>query len=140
MNVADSNIKALLQKYKKICVIGLSPDKAKPSHQIPMFMKKQGYEIVGVYPDTDSSHGIKIYSSLSEVPAEFRKFINVFRASDRIPEVVEDILNVGNAEVVWLQLGIKHAFAEAKAEAAGLSVVSDRCLLIEYRNHFQVKD
>lgn len=136
MNVNNNEIKKILETYKKICVIGLSPEAHKPSHSVPAYMREQGYDVVGVYPRGESNGGFKIYSSLKDVPAEYRKFINVFRRSEKIPDVVEEVLTLGGAEVLWLQLGISHADAEEKAEQSGLKVVSNRCLLIEYDKMF----
>jgi predicted CoA-binding protein len=134
MNTNNDDIRKILTDYKQICVIGLSPDPFKPSHSVPMFMASQGYSIVGVYPGETEIKGHKIYSSLADVPAEQRKFVNVFRRSEKIPQVVDEILALGGTEVLWLQLGITHPEAEKKAEAAGIKVVSNHCLLIEYRH------
>jgi predicted CoA-binding protein len=133
MNVDGPGIKKILTENKNICVIGLSPDASKPSHSVPMFMRSKGYNIVGVYPRGQDIDNVKIYSRLSEVPEKDRYFVNVFRRSEAIPEVVDEILKLGGTKILWLQLGISHPEAEKKAEAAGIQVVSDRCLLIEYR-------
>lgn len=136
MNVSDQEIKVILQKYKKICVIGLSPDTHKPSHSVPTYMRDQGFDIVGVYPQQSGAGGFKIYTDLKDVPPEYRKFINVFRRSEKILEVVNEVLALGGAEVLWLQLGIANEVAESAAEQAGLKVISNRCLLVEYDKHF----
>ncbi len=136
MNVKDSEIKSLLSKYKKFTVYGLSPDPTKPSHSVPMYMKSKGYDIVGTYPKGDNTGGVRIYPSLKEVPAEYRRFVDVFRASDAIPRVVDEILELGGVEVLWLQLGITHPEAEMKAEAAGIQVISNRCILVEHKRNF----
>lgn len=136
MNVADSEIKALLSRYRNIAVYGLSPDPDKPSHYVPEYMREQGWNVVGTYPKPHAVGGFEIYPRLSEVPAEQRKFVDVFRASARIPEVVDEVLALGGVEVLWLQLGISHPEAEARAERAGLRVVSDRCLIIEHKRLF----
>lgn len=133
MNTNDTDIKKILTDYKQICVIGLSPDPTKPSHSVPMFMSSKGYEITGVYPGTSEIKGHKIYPNLADVPADKRTFVNVFRRSEKIPEVVDEVLRLGGVKVLWLQLGISHPEAEKRAEAAGIKVVSNRCLLIEYR-------
>lgn len=133
MNVTDSEIKKILQEYKKITVIGLSPDETKPSHSVPVFMCSHGYDLVGVYPKETEINGFRIFQSLSEVPAEHRQFVNVFRAANKIPDVVDEVLKIGGVKVLWLQLGIQNAEAEKRAEAAGISVISNRCLKIEYR-------
>lgn len=136
MNVADQDIKALLTQYKKFCVYGLSPDSSKPSHYVPLYMRGKGWEMVGTYPKAHREGGFTIYSTLADVPGEYRKFLDVFRSSDRVPEVVDEVLTVGGVEVLWLQLGITHPAAEARAEKAGLRVVSNRCLIPEHKRWF----
>lgn len=133
MNVSENEIKNILNSYKKITVIGLSPDPAKPSQGVPVFMRTNGYDLVGVYPKESEINGFKIYKALADAPVEYRKFVNVFRASDKIPQVVDEIIKVGGVEILWLQLGIHNEEAEKRAENAGIKVISDRCLLIEYK-------
>ncbi len=134
MNISDNEFKKLLDDYPKFCVYGLSPNSSKPSHYVPIYMKENGWDIVGVYPKEHDKKTFKIFKSLREVPIEYRKFVNVFRASENIPELVDEILELGGVEVIWLQLGISHAEAEAKAESKGIKVVSNRCLIIEHKN------
>lgn len=129
-----------MEKYKKFCVYGLSPDAQKPSHYVPAYMRDHGWDIVGVYPKAHDVGGFKIYNSLSDVPAEYRKFLDLFRSSDKIPQLVDEVLQVGGVEVLWLQLGISHPEAEARAEKAGLQVVSNRCLIPEHRRWFSPVD
>ena len=138
MNVNEQEIQQILQQYKTITVIGVSPDSNKPSQRVPLYMKSHGYEVVGVNPTHDSAiiAGMPIYKSLADVPAAQRQFVDVFRRSDAIPAVVDEVLKVGGVKVLWLQLGITHAEAEKKAEAAGLKVISDRCLYIEHKKYF----
>ncbi len=132
MNIKDTEIKDLLTQYKRFVVYGLSPDASKPSQRVPLFMKSKGYEAVGTYPGQTEIAGFKIYPKLADVPLEYRKFVDVFRSSDKIPAVVDEVIAAGGVEVLWLQLGISHPEAEKRAEAAGIKVVSDRCLHIEY--------
>jgi uncharacterized protein len=136
MNVQDHEIKTLLSQYKKFSVYGLSPDAEKESHYVPLYMKNHGWDMVGTYPKNHSAGGFKIYSQLRDVPQEYRKFVDVFRSSDRIPDVVDEVLSVGGVEVLWLQLGISNPEAESRAEAAGIRVVSNRCLIIEHKRSF----
>jgi len=133
MNVKDSEIKNLMNQYKKITVYGLSPDEEKPSFTVPAYMRDHGWQLVGTYPKIHDAGGFKIYNKLSDVPAEYRKFVDVFRSSDRIPQVVDEVLQVGGVEVLWLQLGISNPEAELRAEKAGIKVISNRCLVIEHR-------
>jgi uncharacterized protein len=92
MNVLDSEIKSLMSKYKKFVALGLSPDPVKPSHYVPLYMREHGWDVVGVYPKSHSVNGFKIYDTLANVPKEYLKFVDVFRAPDRIPEVVTEVL------------------------------------------------
>ena len=136
MNVKDSEFKALLKKYKKFAVYGLSPDATKASHYVPLYMRDHGWEMVGTYPKDHNASGFKIYKTLKDIPAEYRKFVDVFRSSDRIEDVVDEALEAGGVEVLWLQLGISNPEAEARAEKAGIKVVSNRCLIIEHKKYF----
>ena len=136
MNVKDSEFKALLKKYKKFAVYGLSPDATKASHYVPLYMRDHGWKMVGTYPKDHNASGFKIYKTLKDIPAEYRKFVDVFRSSDRIEDVVDEALEAGGVEVLWLQLGISNPEAEARAEKAGIKVVSNRCLIIEHKKYF----
>ncbi len=133
MNVSESEIKPLLEKYKKYVVYGLSPDTTKASHYVGVYMRNKGWDMVGTYPKNHEVGEFKIYDQLKSVPAEYRKFVNVFRSSENIPQVVDEILAVGGVELLWLQLGIVNPAAEARAQQAGIKVVSDRCLIIEHK-------
>jgi predicted CoA-binding protein len=97
-----------------------------------------GYDIVGTYPGKSEIAGFKIYPTLADVPLEYRKFVDVFRSSERVSEVIDEAISVGGVEVIWLQLGISNPEAESKAEKYGIHVVSDRCLHIEYNKNFTV--
>jgi predicted CoA-binding protein len=136
MNTSDLEIKRLLLNHKKICIYGLSPNSSKPSHLIGLFLRSKGYDVVGVYPNETNIAGIPIYPDLAATPVEFRKFVDVFQRSEKIPEIVQEILHLKNTEVLWLQLGITHPQAEKQAQDAGLKVVSDRCILIEHKKYF----
>lgn len=130
MNVDDKELKGILHHYKKFCVVGLSPSHEKPSFSVPLLFKNKGWDIVGVYPKPHNEGGFKIYSELKDVPLENRRMIDVFLAPKRIPDLVDEVIALGGTEVLWLQLGITHPEAEAKAEKAGIKVVSDRCIAI----------
>ncbi len=131
MNVPEAELFQLLQSYKKICVYGLGTDQTKPNFTVPLYLRSKGWDIVGVHPKAHNEGGFKTYKTLKEVPAEYRKFVDVFRASDKIPQVVDEVLEAGGVEVLWLQLGVFNVATEKKAEDAGLKVVSDRCPVIE---------
>ena len=106
MNVNDQQIKEILEKYKRFTVLGLSADGTKPSQKVPLYMASQGYQPVGVNPGHQEIAGMRVYNQLSDVPYEFREFVDVFRKAEQIPMVIDEILKVGGVKVVWLQLGI----------------------------------
>jgi predicted CoA-binding protein len=133
MNVKTNEIKSLLTKYKKIAVYGLSPDPEKASHYVPVYMRDHGWEMIGIYPKKHADGNFEIFQKLGDIPPDYRKFLVVFRSSDKIPEVVNEVISLGGVEVLWLQLGISNPIAELRAEAAGIKVVSDRCLIIEHK-------
>lgn len=134
MNVYDpKEMIELLLTHKKICIYGLGQDETQPSFLVPQYMRSEGWDVVGVHPKEHNTGGFKTYKSLKEVPSEYRKFVDVFRASEKIPQVVEEVLEVGGVEVLWLQKGISHLEAEIKAEEASLQVVSDHCIMIEHK-------
>lgn len=130
MNVTDKDLRGILEKYKKFCVVGLSPSQEKPSFQVPLKFKNDGWDIVGVYPKEHNQGGFEIFTELKNVPSAYRKMINVFLSPKRIPELVDEVITLGGTEILWLQLGISHPEAEAKAEKAGIKVISDRCIAI----------
>lgn len=132
MNTDNHDILEILKHYKKFTVYGLSSNSEKPAQTVPVFMRSKGYEIAGVNPQGEEIAGFPIYTNLASVPPEFRTMVDVFQRPERIPEIVEEVLKLGGVEVLWLQKGITHPEAEARAEAAGIKVVSDRCLYIEY--------
>ena len=128
-------ISRILDNFKTIAVVGLSPKPYRDSHEVSEYMQAHGYRIVPVNPAALTSEilGEKVYPSLLEAARhEHIDLVNVFRNSADVPPVVDDAIAIG-AKAIWLQLGIEHAQAAAKAESAGLQVVQNKCLLIEHR-------
>jgi uncharacterized protein len=128
----DQIIKQVLEKYKKIAVIGLSPRPNRPSFGVTQYMMSQGYETVGVRPGgLKDIMGRPVYEALKDVPGPL-EIVDVFRANEFIPDVVDEVIAAG-AKVLWLQLGVTHPAAEKKARDHGVTVISDRCILVEHR-------
>jgi uncharacterized protein len=109
-----------------IAVVGASGDPSKPAHQIPRYLQQQGYRIVPVNPHGGELLGEPVARSLAEVD-EPVDVVEVFRPADEAPEIAREAVKVG-ANVLWLQLGIESQEAKQVAEAAGLTVVMDRCM------------
>lgn len=124
-------IPELLRKSKTIAVVGLSSRRVRPSYGVSEYMQHAGYRIIPVNPAETEVLGEKCYARLEDVP-EHIDIVNVFRRSEFVPEVVESAIRVG-ADSIWLQEDVVHEEAAAKARAAGLFVVMDRCILKEHR-------
>ncbi len=135
--MSDKELKDILLKYTKYTVVGISPKEDRASFGVTEFMKSKGYQTIGVNPGHKEIGGRPCYSSLSEAlekAPDYCRMLDVFRSIDAIPALVDSILQLkAKPEVLWLQLGITHVEAEKKAKAAGIKVVSDRCLIIEHR-------
>ena len=111
---------------KTIAVVGASSDPSKPAHQIPRYLQRQGYRILPVNPHGGELFGEPVARSLAEVKGPV-DVVEVFRPAGEAPEIAREAVKVG-AKVLWLQLGIESEEAKQVAEAAGLTVVMDRCM------------
>ena len=123
----------ILNNCRTIAVVGLSDQPHRASFDIARYMQAQGYRIIPVNPNVTEVLGEKAYASLTDA-AQHEKIdlVNCFRNSPDIPPVVDEAIAI-KAQAVWMQLGITHPAAAAKAEAAGLLVVQDHCLKIDHR-------
>jgi predicted CoA-binding protein len=124
----------ILEKYKRIAVIGLSGNTWRASYGVSRFMQTVGYEITPVNPNEREVLGRKAYATLDEVPDPI-EIVNVFRRSEFVPEIVDAAIRRG-AKVVWMQEGVIHEDAAQKARAAGIEVVMDLCILKEHMKGF----
>jgi predicted CoA-binding protein len=111
---------------KTIAVVGASTDPAKPAHQIPRYLQRQGYRILPVNPHGGELLGEPVARSLAEVDGPV-DVVDVFRPAEEAPGIAREAVAIG-AKVLWLQLGIESEEARRLAEAAGLTVVMDRCM------------
>jgi hypothetical protein len=129
-NPTPEEIKALLTRVKTIAVVGLSPKPERPSFAVAQAMQRFGYRIVPVRPAVAEVLGEKAYARLADIPFPV-DLVDVFREAAAIPGVVEEALAIG-APALWIQEGIVHDEAAARARAAGLTVVMDRCIFKDY--------
>ena len=122
----------ILRESKVIAVVGLSDRPDRPSYGVARYMQEHGYRIVPVNPKlTGPVLGEQPYASLEDVPGHV-DVVDIFRRSVDVPPVVDGAIRIG-AGAVWMQLGISHGEAGARAEAAGLRVVMDKCMAVEHR-------
>jgi len=124
-------IKEILETYKNIAVVGLSSQTSRPSYSVSRYMQTVGYRIIPVNPNETEVLGEKAYASLDDVPGKI-EIVDIFRRPEFVPDVVDAAIR-RKARVIWMQLGIVNEAAAARARAAGLEVVMDRCILVEHR-------
>jgi predicted CoA-binding protein len=129
---SDDVLRDLLIRYRHIAVVGLSPNPARPSHRVAAYMRAHGYDITPVNPVAPEVLGIPSASSLADAATRGRlEIVNIFRRPSEIPGIVEAAIALG-AKVIWMQLGLADADAAARARAAGVEVVMDRCIQVEH--------
>lgn len=115
---------------KTIAIVGLSSNPASPSHEVGEYLQQHGYRIIPVNPKEQEVLGERAYPSLRDLP-EPVDVVDVFRRADAVPGIVEDAKAI-HAPFLWLQLGIINEQAAHDAEAAGMTVVMDHCMLVEH--------
>jgi predicted CoA-binding protein len=123
-------IRDILAASKTVAVVGLSDNPGRASHNVAAYLQRNGYRVIPVNPMVSEVLGERSYPSLRDVPEPI-DLVDIFRRSEDVPPVVDDAIAVG-AKAVWMQEGIVHEGAAAKARAAGLKVVMDRCTLKEH--------
>jgi len=133
---ADDDIRKLLSSTKSIAVIGIKPGShsIQPAHYVPKFMASVGYEIIPVpvyYPEITEILGKPVVRTLGEIDGAV-DMVNVFRRSDDIAKHVDEIL-AKRPKSVWIQLGLRNDAAAEQFARAGIKVVQDMCLMVEYR-------
>ena len=124
----------ILEKCKTLAVVGLSSKPSRPSYGVAAYVKAHGYRIIPVNPNEQTVLGEKAYATFDDVPDAFEVVV-IFRRSEFVPGVVEAAIRK-HAKVVWMQEGVIHEEAAARARAAGLFVVQDRCILKEHAKRF----
>jgi len=130
-NPSDAAIRACLARAKTIAVVGLSPRPDRPSHRIARRLQQWGYRVVPVRPAVSEVLGEKAYARLADVPQRI-DLVDVFRAADQVGAIVEQCIALG-IPAIWIQQGIVNEAAAARAQEAGLFVVMDRCISVDYR-------
>ena len=125
-------IRHILRTCRTVAVVGLSPKPHRASFEVARYMQAQGWRIIPINPNATGILGEKAYPSLSEAAQHERiELVNVFRNSVDVPPVAAHAIAIG-AQALWLQLGIENADAANAAQAAGLRVVQNKCLMVEH--------
>ena len=129
---ADAKLRAFLSGVRTIALVGASSNWNRPSYFVMKYLQGKGYRVISVNPGLAGQDllGERVYGSLRDIP-EAVDMVEVFRASNQVGPIADDAIAIG-ARVLWMQLGVRNDEAAAKAEAAGLEVVMDRCPKIEF--------
>lgn len=123
----------LVRKARRIAVVGLSRKPERPSHGVAAYLQRAGYTIVPVHPAGGITLGEPVHPDLrSAAAAGPIDIVNIFRRSEYVPALLEQLLEV-RPQLVWMQLGIRHQEVARQLEAAGIAVVMDRCLAIDHQ-------
>jgi predicted CoA-binding protein len=121
----------ILRETKTIAVVGLSSNPRRPSFEVAHYLQSAGYRIIPVNPNEQEVLGEKSFARLEDIPEKV-DLVDVFRRAEGVPPVAESAVKIG-AKVLWMQLGIENAGAADLAQRAGLTVIEDACLLVEYK-------
>jgi predicted CoA-binding protein len=125
-----SNEEDILRSCKVIAVVGLSSEPGRASYGVAKYLQGQGYHIIPVNPRETTILNETCYPDLSTIPVPV-DMVDVFRRSEAVPEIVDEAIKIG-AKAIWLQEGIVHEEAAARARKAGLKVVMDKCAFKEH--------
>jgi predicted CoA-binding protein len=133
---SNKQIRDLLTRTRRIAVLGIKTEAQsyQPAFYVPEYVQSEGYEIIPVpvyYPDVTMILGQPVYRRLADIPGDV-DLVNVFRRSQDVPPHLDDIL-AKRPKAVWMQSGIRHDEVAERLARAGISVVQDRCLMVEVR-------
>lgn len=138
MQYSDAFLKEILTRTRKIAVVGVSMNAVRPSYYVARYLCLKGFAVFPVNPAHagKSLFGQEIRASLSDCPDDV-DMVDVFRRPEHVPLIVDESLEVfPRLKTIWMQIGVEHAEAAAKAEARDVDVVQDRCPKIEYQRLF----
>jgi predicted CoA-binding protein len=137
-NPPDDLLRDVLRRSRVFACVGVSPNPVRPSHYVGRYLGLKGFRVIPVNPVQAGSTlwGEEVRARLSDV-AEPIDVVDIFRRPEAVPDIVDEALSLDPLpRVIWMQIGVTHPQAAAKAEAAGLTVIQDRCPKIEYQRLF----
>ena len=133
------DIEQILENTSNIAVIGLSKNELRDSHQVSVYMKNAGYNIIPINPTIDSVMGLKSYNSLKNIPEDVLKnieLVNVFRKSEFVKEIVDEVIEInkkyGRIHTIWMQLGIFYDEIDRISKENKLNIITNKCIKIEH--------
>jgi predicted CoA-binding protein len=129
-----SNLRRILRAYRRVAIVGLSAEWHRPSFFVAKYLQQHGFRVIPVNPRYETILGERCYARLEDIP-EPVDMVDVFRRSADVGPIVDSAIAIG-AKCLWQQIGVTNEAAAAKARAAGLDVVMDRCVKIEHARLF----
>ncbi len=133
MSDPDDAMRQVLGRARTIAVVGLSDKPERDSNEVARYLKAQGYRVVPVNPMVPEVLGERSYPTITAIPKEVEiDLVDIFRRSDQVPPVVDEALARG-IPTIWMQLGVEHAEAAAKARSAGATVFENLCIMVQHR-------
>jgi predicted CoA-binding protein len=138
MEYSDNTLKSILQRTKRVAIVGISDNPVRASYFVGRYLSLRGFEVVGVNPKLAGKmlFGSKVAASLEEIEGDV-DMVDIFRRSDAVPEIVDAALaRFPDLRTIWMQIGVQNAEAAAVAQARGVDVVQNRCPKIEYQRLF----
>lgn len=140
MTYSDAFLRNVLHGTKTIACVGVSPDPVRPSHFVGRYLSLKGYRVIPVNPKAAGTRlfGETVVPDLAAIPADAKvDMVDIFRKSDAVPQILDEALeHLPHLRTVWMQIGVEHAEAAARAEAQGLTVIQNRCPKIEHQRLF----
>ncbi len=140
MSYSDAFLKQILQRTKVIACVGVSMNPVRPSYFVARYLGLKGFRVIPVNPGHAGKmlFGEEIRASLAAIPTDAKvDMVDIFRRPEAVPAIVEQAIEIlPDLKTIWMQIGVEHAEATATAEAAGLSVIQNRCPKIEYQRLF----
>jgi len=119
-----------LSLLKTVAIIGLSDNPDRPSYEVGLYLKNQGFNIIPVNPMIEEVFGIKSYLSILDIPKTTQiDIVDIFRKPDQVIPIIEEVVKSGRKPVIWMQEGVESPEAKAVAEKYGLEVVMDMCMM-----------
>jgi predicted CoA-binding protein len=138
MSDTDAFLKKILTRTKTVAVVGVSMNPVRPSYYVARYLGLKGFKVIPVNPGHAGKtlFGETVVASLSEIDMPV-DMVDIFRRSEAVPPIVDEALEAfPDLQTIWMQIGVEHAEAAAKAEARGVDVVMNRCPKIEYQRLF----
>ena len=121
----------ILNEYRIVAIVGLSPDPSRPSHRVAKYLDRHGFRVIPVNPDAQEILGKRSYPDMSSVPEPI-EIVDLFRRSEEVMPIVDEAIKIG-AKVVWMQEGVINEEAASMARDAGLLVVMNKCMFKEHQ-------